>query len=385
MLILDGHCRPIDKLPARPLAAVLNSRQSKRPCNRDGWVTSTQKAVDYLIAHEYSVITSIGLNTWELVVHLVNVRGGSQVVILPPDEKDKLECQVREVISDFQLDPERCTFIVFSPEVENRRQPKVSWPERDLMAIDLAELAVPVSLRPNGTLKTLVDRASASGKSILDDFRAEYRPASDLVKYDFDGLVLNPELGEEGWNYLTHWTRSSHGRYSRETSHDYYRDIIGHDTYPRSALHTLSRIIDEGVIHGSGRFIRGGIPVVSFTGLPPSEAVTLMRWRRRYVYWNFEPYGVAIHVDAARAAGIRPVCYGDGELYEQLPVDHRPFFQNAGSEIADWRPEAEWRHIGDLNLRHLPADSVRLITFKCGEAATLQKNTKWQVIPLTID
>jgi hypothetical protein len=121
---------------------------------------------------------------------------------------------------------------------------------------------------------------------------------------------------------------------------------------------------------------------VSFSALKPLEAVKLMRWRRRYVCYSFEPYGVAIRADIADAAGLRPVIYGDDELYSRLADSDRPFFQSRGSKVSDWRPEAEWRHLGDFNLPKLPVDGVKLITYTRPEAAALQQSTKYEVIPL---
>ena len=83
MLIFDSHCRQIDSLPPDRKCVILNSRQSKRPCNRDDWVTATARAVDGVIRQGLTVITSTGLNTWELTAHLVNIGRGQQIVVLP--------------------------------------------------------------------------------------------------------------------------------------------------------------------------------------------------------------------------------------------------------------------------------------------------------------
>ncbi len=237
---------------------------------------------------------------------------------------------------------------------------------------------------PGGNFDRLQNQAATAGKEICNDFRVDYRRPVDRVRYDFEGCTFNPALDDPNWRYVIHWTRSSHGPYPAETRFEYYRDILASSTYCRSAYHTLVRIAIDRTIRSTNRFIRGGHQVVSFSALEPREAVKLMRWRRRYVCYSFEPYGVAIRTDAAIAAGLRPVVYGDDDLYSELADCDRPYFQNRGSEVSDWRPEAEWRCLGDLNLQSLPADEVKLITCTCHEATALQQLTKREVIPLIL-
>jgi hypothetical protein len=109
-----------------------------------------------------------------------------------------------------------------------------------------------------------------------------------------------------------------------------------------------------------------------------------MRWRKRYVCYSFEPYGVAIRLDYARGLGIRPVLYGEAESYNQLLECEKHLFQSRGSAIADWLPEREWRHRGDLSLDTIPREQWRLITFSEKEAEFLRRIVGCQVTPLTI-
>jgi hypothetical protein len=385
MLIFDSHCRQIDSLPPDRKCVILNSRQSKRPCNRDDWVTATAQAVDSVIRQGLAVITSTGLNTWELTAHLVNIRGGRQIIVLPSMDEELIPPLITQTINDFKLDPTRCLFVAPSSDSVLGKRAKDFWPERDRVAVELAEVVLPLSMRPGGNLDRLLNQAETAGKEICNDFRVDYRRPVDRVRYDFEGCTLNPALDDPNRRYLIHWTRSSHEPYPAETRFEYYRDILASDTYCRSAYHTLTRIAVDRTIRSTDRFIRGGHQVVSFSALKPREAVKLMRWRRRYVCYSFEPYGVAIRKDAAIAAGLRPVVYGDDDLYSQLADSDRPFFQNRGSEVSDWRPEAEWRSLGDLDLQSLPADGIKLITYTYDEAAALQQLTKHEVIPLILD
>jgi hypothetical protein len=384
VFIFDSQCRQINSLPPAGKCVILNSRQSKRPCNRDNWVTATARAVDFAFGQELTVITSTRLNTWELTAHLVNIKGGRQIIVIPSTDEESIPSLIVQTVHDFKLDPTRSLFVVPSSDSVSGNSVKDLWPERDDLAVGLADVAIPVSIRPSGNLGGLLDHARAVGKEICNDFRVDYHRPVDRVRYDFERCPINPTLGAPNWHYIIHWTRSSHEPYATENRFEYYQDILASDTYCRSAYRTLLRINSDGTIRSTNRFIRGGHQVVSFSALKPHEAVKLMRWRRRYVCYSFEPYGVAIRTDVAIAAGLRPVIYGEDDLYSQLADSDHPFFQSCGSEVSDWRPEAEWRCLGDLNLRNLPTDGVKLITYTCREAATLQQLTSHVVIPLIL-
>ncbi|TFH64682.1 MAG: hypothetical protein E4G91_05025 [Candidatus Zixiibacteriota bacterium] len=347
-------------------------------------MTATARAVDSVIRQGLAVITSTGLNTWELTAHLVNIGRGRQIIVLPPMDGVSISSVITRTIDDFKLDPARCLFVTPSSDTVAGKSAKDFWPERDLLAVELADVFLPLSIRPGGNFDGILNQAATTGKEICDDFRVDYRRPVDRVRYDFEGCTLNPALDDPNRRYVIHWTRSSHEPYPAETRFEYYRDILTSDTYCRSAYHTLERIAGDGTIRSTNRFIRGGHQVVSFSALEPLEAVKLMRWRRRYVCYSFEPYGVAIRTDTAIAAGLRPVIYGEDDLYSRLVDGDRPFFQNCGSKVSDWRPEAEWRCLGDLNLQSLSPDGIKLITYTCKEAAALQQLTKHEVIPLIL-
>src|SRR5690606_5335027 len=98
----------------------------------------------------------------------------------------------------------------------------------------------------------------------------------------------------------------------------------------------------------------------------------------------FEPYGIAIAPGAAEPLSCRPVIYGSDELYEQLPPSERPFFQKAGSSVADWTPEAEWRVIGELRLTDIPSEEIRVIVYRQEEIAAIESACAFRVDAMTI-
>ena len=363
--------------------AILNSRQGKRPCRADSWVEATVSAVKAQIAAERVLITSIGLNTWELALHVTNHSGGRQLVILPP-ATEPIEKIVGRLLLDFRLDPDRVSFL-FLPALGDRptRGDKWWWSSRDGLAIELADRIVPISLRTGSKLTALLAEAENQSKSVAESFRVDYELGVDQVEYRFREEQLNPHF-KEGWPYLTHWTRSSHTPFPGESSHEYYHDLVNSDRYPRAAIDVLGRIVSERCLRASGRFLRSGQAAVAFTSQNPTDAVKLMRWRRRYVYYSFEPYGIAIARSLAQDLGIRPVIYSPPELHKSLPEADRPYFQNQGANAADWLPEFEIRHLGDLDLNQIPAESVKLIVQKEEEIELLPKGAPYQIIPLLV-
>ena len=361
---------------------LLNSRQGKRPCRADSWVQATLHAVERLVAADTLFITSVGYNTWEFVLHAVNVAGGKQQILLPPGENIKTAAEA--VLADFRLDPARTSFgIVEARRPKGARSDKWWWPERDRLALALADRIVAISLRPLSSFTRWVTEAPALGKQVDERFRVEYQPVQDKVGYDFTQARLNPCFFEH-WDYLTHWTRSSLGRLPGESSFEFYHAICESDRYPRAAVDVLHRILDEKLLRASSRFLRAGGRAVAFTSQNPLDAVKLMRWRRRYVCYSFEPYGVAIRRDIARELGIRPVIYGPAERYATLSDMDKPYFQNQGKAGADWLPEFELRHLGDLDLKRIPGEALKVIVHSEQDRQYLPADLPSEVIALTI-
>lgn len=371
------------ELLQRRSAAILNSRQSKRPCGADAWVRATTEAVKAMSQQGHLLLTSVGMNTWELLVHLADREGASQMIILPIPGDCTAEAEIARIVSCFDLDRHRVGVLSLPGGGSARARRSTGWPERDTLVVKLAEKLAPVSLRRGGNLEGLLQAAAQTGVVVDQRFSVEYQVGTDRVRYELDDSNLNPSLLHGKWEYLTHWTRSSHTPYPGETARRYYEDIVTSDKYPRAAVDTLARIISERRLRASGRFMRAGLAVVSLTSLHPREAATLMRWRRRYVYYNFEPYGIAIHKDAAARLGTREVVYGPAEQYRRLPSEARAYFQNEGKAGTGWKAEAEYRVVGDMDLRLLDPDEIRIIVYRRRDREKLPRDCPYQVTPLT--
>ena len=365
-----------DLISGQRACILLNSRQSKRPCRLDNWVTATSAAVTTLVAQDYLFITSLGMNTWELVLHLVNRSGAKQVIVIPPDPRlvgfDTLEA----IVGSFRLDTARTSFYVLEHSGDRKTH---EWSQqRDTFLISLPVTLVPVSIRPGGGLE---NHLKSTVNAVDSTYRVPYRKPVDRVRYDWNRVSLNRQFPLD-WPFLTHWTRSADGPSSGQDRFEYYDSVLSSTDFPGSASHVLGRILEKGRLRASTRFIRGEYPVVSFTALHPHDALKLMRWRKRYAYYSFEPYGIAIDISAAREQSCREVIYGSPAHYDALNESDRPFFQNADSAVGDWRAEAEWRHCGDLVLQSIPERAIRVITYREEQAQRLRERLPYQVVSL---
>ena len=123
----------------------------------------------------------------------------------------------------------------------------------------------------------------------------------------------------------------------------------------------------------------GGQAAVSFTALSPAEAVPLMRWRKRYTRYSFEPYGLAFRCKFLTKLGARPV-----EYYQpgRKPTKEREtlFYQSMG-RVGDWKAEKEWRLPGNLDLEQIPESDMLIIVPDREEKTKLERQLKvpWQI------
>lgn len=361
-----------------PLALVLNSRQTKTPAGDDLWVVNTIEAIKYAIENNWPVVTSLGMNTWELTLWACSEYGGRQIIVAPAKDEAEREKLIARVVDDFQLDSAKTGWLFFEPSRKSRSA-KTDWPTRDKLAVEVADIVLPVSIRPEGNLDVLI--RNQREKKIINRFNAWYSTKSP-------GQSLNPEKIEPAvptthWDYITHWTRTCYGPWPGEKPDSFYRRLnrSGY-RYPGSGLETLKNILTEMTIRASSDHLRGSIKGVAFSSLHPVEILPLMRWRKRYVRWGFEPYGIAISRKAAIAKGIQPVIYAKPELYDRLLDSDKPYFQNHG-EAGAWREECEWRYLGDLDLRQFNSDDLRIITYNQSEINYLKNITDARVISFT--
>jgi len=358
----------------RTKAAILNSRQSKYPIGDDPWIKATVGAVKHVAHQENILLTSIGMNTWELTLATASELKMSIIVVLPGDPRENQSAQ-NDIVHRFRLDSERTGFAFM--ETSGGRGGKAGWLPRDAVIIREADILIPISIRPGGNLASALSRSP--GK-IHDEFLIPYRKSS-RPRPKYETLAINPDLRDGEW--LIHFTRSVPGPWPDETEFDYYRAVRrSGSAYCRSAKTTLHHMLETGVIHGSTRNIRCGRPVVGFTCFTRKHYQDLFRYRPRLVNPYFEPYGVAVRYEAAHELGIRPVRYGTPDLYNNLSASEKPLFQNVGSNGIRWKGESEWRFVGDFALADIPADMARVIVPTVSECETGRSKFGFAVLQL---
>ena len=332
---------------------ILNSAHNKYPVGADPWVSGTVEAVGCLAEKGEPMLCSTDPVPWNLALFLAGRKTLDIGLIVKACEDDRGYHEYGLILDEYALDRKR-TYPLFIGEISPGR-PKKIWPLRDRYAIAAADAIYPVSIRPGGKLDTLLSGNGLNPK-VRSDFRIAWETPGKMPAYDFTDKPVNPLPGRD---WLVHWTRSSQGPWPGEKAWEFYRDLLDRpETYVRSARETLSRILREGVIRSTAWRLPDGVSAVSFTSLDPENAVPLMRWRKRFVRYSFEPYGIGIRKDVLAGLGAKPVRYTDGSsVYEGR---ERLFAQSAGAR-GDWRKEREWRFHGDVSIGDIPADDLIVI------------------------
>ncbi|MFC1538324.1 hypothetical protein ACFL6H_02785 [Candidatus Latescibacterota bacterium] len=321
----------------------------------------------YLADSEYALLCSTDPVMWDVVTGFAGKSGIEiKLIVKTVDNIDGLIEYVR-LSEEYGLNP-KLTMPLFLGEHPGQ-QPKKSWVSRDRLAINTADIIYPVSIHPGGKLEKLLTETEIA-KKIRNDFRIPWKRNSEknrIPSYDFSGGTVNPF--PDG-NWLVHWTRSSQGKWPGEKSWMFIRDLCENsDIYVRNAKETLLNMLSEKRIRGSSWNIPGGTYAVSLTSLPASEAISLMKWRKRYVRYSFEPYGIAIKQDILEGMGAREI------RYEKVSPDFsgdRLFIQSPGEE-GDWTQEKEWRLRGDIRLDEIDPKNYFAIVYDESDAVEMKK------------
>ena len=339
---------------SRHTILILNSAQSRYPRGDDPWVEATVRAYARLAGGAATAITSTEPLMWDFGVFLAAEQGMNIRHIPPEYDPGRAEAMFGETVSAFGVDEGRAGPLYLKTQRGLSRGDV--WRLRDITAIRAADVIYPVAIRPGGRLETMLQTEPLRAE-VNNDFaipwgtRIRRTPA-----YDFADAKLNP-LPDGDW--LVHWTRSSPGPWPGETAPEFFRDLLARPAvYVRSARETLVRILAKRVIRASSWKIPGQTPVVSLTENTPETAVTLMRWRKRFVRYTYEPYGVAIRREALARVGAKKVVYA---VRAGDPGADAWKTQSPGV-VSDWTREREWRHPGDVSLDALdPGDWFAIV------------------------
>ncbi len=364
---------------SRKKAAILNSRQNLRPIGSDAWINNSGLAVRDAFDDGCTILVSVGMNTWEIVLYFVSMYNTPAVIYIPL-EKGADSHKTRNIISSqFELNTTKTEWRFI--EIENAKKDKHYFQQtRDELIINDADVLYPVSVRQNGNMERLFETRKIDKAIIRNDFNTEYSGTDRKYKLEIDSNRINPNIDKQLKDYLIHWTRTSNTSWPGETKQEFYRDIIqSRSYYPRNAPETLKRILTDRKIIASSRHYRKNLSAVAFSSLAPSEASGLMKWRARYREMSFEPYGLAIEREFANSIGVKRVVYGHAKDYNGLNDGDKPYFQSIGTR-GNWVPENEYRYIGEFDLDLMPDKSITAIVWKTDEISSLKRVFNGQII-----
>lgn len=180
--------------------------------------------------------------------------------------------------------------------------------------------------------------------------------------------------------WLVHCTRGRDGPWPGETMRQYRDSILLGDAAAteREPLDALMRILRSGQLVNSSIATAKSHPVVCFSALPLAELLSRRCFRPQLGRWDYEPYGIAICISAARRLGIQSVIYGDTKQRRRLPVEDRFRFHPIGKTY-DWRQEREWRSSRRVDLNQLDRDEVRVFATDTPEGRIRLQGCRWQV------
>lgn len=357
-------------------AAILLSRQARGACGRSVWIRQTRAAIEALRTRDIILNSSIGMRTWDLIT-VLGFDAGLRVRLFVPVGPGEDEAAIAGHVAE-QFKPQGRLESIIPIQYAGRSERSNAMRLRDRRIIEQSMLLLPVSLRPRGTMERWLGHLS-SDQQCDQTFRIVYELDRTLGAIDLSKRRVNPEIDRLTEGFLFHWTRTIDHPWPDETIAAYCRAIATSATYPRTAGDTLIRIAVSQQLLASRRHMPGNIPTVSFTSLPPSNTIPLMRWRARFGEMSFEPYAVGVRRSVADAAGVRPVYYYDGKAVDStIPC----WLTQSRGKVTDWTTEREWRVVGNLDLAQFESDDLLVIVQHPDEIGPMEKASGLRTLAL---
>ncbi len=279
---------------------------------------------------------------------------------------------------------------------------------RDAVTIAVADRVDAVYVRRGGTVERCLrarveDRCDASTRVALSLTR--HCAASGLIAVGaigwFHGSATTEHSSEESsssldsrlvqtqsddeWTrtdgqWLIHCTRRRDGAWPGETVRQYRDSILLGDEScaSRSPLDALIRIIRSGRLVAGATATSKTHSVVCFSALPLKELLQRRCFRPQLGRWDYEPYGIAIRLSAAKRLRIQPVIYGETKDRALLPAEDKFRFHPIGKTF-DWREEREWRSSESVNLAVLDRDDIRVFAENHSTARVRLQGCPWPI------
>ena len=128
-------------------AAILLSRQQLQPTSTQKWIISASEAIKWAGDNDLTLLTSTGMQTWELLIYLAKIHGVRQKIVVPSIDWDNFSKQCSWIENQFDLHENGAEFI---PLLSNDSPRKSILAKRDRHIVEKADLLIPVSIRNNG-------------------------------------------------------------------------------------------------------------------------------------------------------------------------------------------------------------------------------------------
>ncbi len=351
---------PPDALLRQKNAAVILSRLPIRWNSEDVWLSSVRQAIDKIKYESYSLVTTIGSSGWEYITWYAGKIGVPTIVVIPPSAPDLVPAIAEQAVHDLDLSRECTTFI--APLIERKFSKEDKLHCRDYLIIELSERFFPVVIRSGGYWEDFLTKA----KYVSEEYWVQYPRVMKSFEWN-NQPCSNISLNFSWADHLIHLTRGMYGPWSGERKSDYFTALTQENAgNPRDELATLTYILSSGILRGSGSVIRGGVPVSSFSSLPPHELLKVKSVNARLHGAGHQPFGFALPRKILLQLGAKHVVYGTGSDFETLPAQEKPYYQARGGgrsrkNKTDWSKESEFRLVGDLDLASLKDELIALV------------------------
>lgn len=189
-----------------------------------------------------------------------------------------------------------------------------------------------------------------------------------------------PDWAYADGEWLVHCTRASDVAWPGQTHRQYLDSLLLGDDRAAvgDAFAAVRRIVRGRRLIAAAAASAKTYRVVCFSAVSLANLVRRRCYRSHLHRWDYEPYGIAIQLRAAAAAGVKPVIYGDQIQRGELTPDDRYRFQARG-RTHDWTQEREWRWLGDLDLNRFSPCDVRVFVPTAEQAETLAPLCPWSI------
>ena len=151
-------------------AAIMISRQPLRVNSESPWLKAASEAVLWAGKNGYTLLTSIGVKTWEMVLFLGNRYGVSCRIFLMADSEDDFRERSQWVRGQFRLD-NKAEFVYLPGQGKDKSE---ICGERDRIIASEADLLIPVSIRKGGNMDSLLEEMQSRGMAVERRFEIRY-------------------------------------------------------------------------------------------------------------------------------------------------------------------------------------------------------------------